>query len=130
MRGYQDLAQIGTGDILNDLGVDNIRELIQVLVEGGVCHFAYGQLSIGLNPPSQVGDIPVLRGGVREAAQGAGAEHQAPTGVSVESVGTTHSRGAAQTDSSGLAEPRDGWRNPLLWPQQNGRVLRLDGTLE
>lgn len=26
--------------------------------------------------------------------------------------------------------PKDGWRNPKLWPQQNGRVLRFDGSFE
>ena len=27
-------------------------------------------------------------------------------------------------------EPRDAWRNPNLWPQQNGRVLKFDGSFE
>lgn len=25
---------------------------------------------------------------------------------------------------------RDGWRNPNLWPQQGGKILKLDGSLE
>jgi hypothetical protein len=28
------------------------------------------------------------------------------------------------------ADIKDGWRNPNLWPQQNGRVLKFDGSFE
>lgn len=26
--------------------------------------------------------------------------------------------------------PKDGWKNPLLWPGQGGKILKFDGTLE
>lgn len=29
-----------------------------------------------------------------------------------------------------LKEGKDGWRNPALWPQHSGKVLKLDGSLE
>lgn len=33
-------------------------------------------------------------------------------------------------EPSSLTRGKDGWRNPNLWPQQNGRVLKFDGSFE
>lgn len=42
-------------------------------------------------------------------------------------------RNALSEDTSAVSkvtEARDGWRNPNLWPQQNGRMLKFDGSFE
>jgi hypothetical protein len=36
----------------------------------------------------------------------------------------------AHDESSMTRETKDAWRNPNLWPQQNGKVLKFDGSLE
>lgn len=39
--------------------------------------------------------------------------------------------GAPPADPSHVTvSPRDGWMNPNLWPQQNGKVLQFDGSFK
>jgi hypothetical protein len=37
---------------------------------------------------------------------------------------------AVSVEPPSVTRGKDGWKNPNLWPQQNGRVLKFDGSFE
>lgn len=92
----------------------HLRDLLGLLRDMGVAAFSAGGIAVtfkdGGNDDSEIGGIHVpLKGRTKEKV------------VDDED---------GSTSSKPVAGFKDLWHNPNLWPNQAGKVIKFDGTLE
>lgn len=93
-----------------------LRDLLSLLKDMDVAAFNAGGITVSFKSP-EVNDAipgPDLKGRTRLAT------------IKDEDKSTS----SQPVAGFGTAPQRDGWKNPALWPDQNGRVLKLNGEYE
>lgn len=94
-----------------ELDLAHLRDLLALLRDNEVAAFSGAgfQVSFKDSPPP-----PPLMGRTRLAAM----------------EDDDRSTSSRQVAGFSADAPKDGWRNPALWPSQAGRTLKLDGSFE